>query len=256
MAAVEAHMGAPVVQHDDQSTPGMHDLEIHYADGRVGAVEVTAAEDEQLAARQAAISREPELRHRGLKHGWLVVLAEGARVKTARTELPGLLSALERAGSLDVDVFTAASFDDEEHLSWVPDHLARAKVQSAKATDLYPAGTIVITAAMSVAWLSTTPDDVVTFVEDFITSRPTDVAKLQRADADERHLFIWSGTHSTGQVELRALGLDVSGLPQRAPRLPEGITHVWVAPQAMRPSRTVTWSAATGWTAPSPPAGG
>lgn len=91
--------------------------------------------------------------------------------------------------------------------------------------------------------LSRDPDDVVTFVEQFVESRPSDVDKLRRADVDERHLFIWGGEFSTGWVPLRALQLDVPDLPVRAPRLPEEVTHVWVAPEAVPPSRIVAWSA-------------
>ncbi len=56
MAVVRAQLQVPVVQHDDQSVAGMYDLKIEYPDGRVGAVEVTAAEDQDLAARQGALA--------------------------------------------------------------------------------------------------------------------------------------------------------------------------------------------------------
>lgn len=35
-------LGVPVTQHDDGSQPGMHDLNIEYADRSPGAVEVTS----------------------------------------------------------------------------------------------------------------------------------------------------------------------------------------------------------------------
>jgi hypothetical protein len=43
---VSRHLGERVVVHDDRSTNSMVDLEVHYADGRVGAVEVVTDTDE------------------------------------------------------------------------------------------------------------------------------------------------------------------------------------------------------------------
>lgn len=96
-------------------------------------------------------------------------------------------------------------------------------------------------------WLSTDPDGVVSFVESFVRSRPSDVAKLGRSGGDERHLFIWLGVFSTAERELRALALDIPQLPERAPRLPPEVTHVWVAAQTARPSRIVHWPPTLGW---------
>ena len=119
-------------------------------------------------------------------------------------------------------------------------------MQTAKTTG-GPAGTVIMTGPMRVSILSQEPDDVVTFVEEFVALRPSDVAKLGRAGTAERHLFIWSGVFSTGWVPLRALELDVPQLPHRAPQLPEELTHVWVAPEATPPARIVVWSATTDW---------
>ena len=91
------------------------------------------------------------------------------------------------------------------------------------------------------------PDDVVMFAERFIKRRPSDVAKLAASGAAERHLFIWSGVFAEGLVELRALGLDIEALPQRPPRLPGAVTHLWIANEGSRPSRIVHWSPVDGW---------
>lgn len=244
MAVVQAHLAVPVWLHDDGSADGLYDLQIRYPDGRVGAVEVTAAEDPDLVERQSVLSNgRAVLRVAGLRYGWLVVLNDGARVKTAQARLPQLLRRLEAVGRTEASVFSAGDLDDEE-LPWLPAHLVDAQVQTTKVIDA-PAGTIAIIGPMRAAFLSRDPEDVVTFVEQFIESRPTDIAKLRRADADERHLFIWGGEFSIGWVPLRALQLDVSDLPVRAPGLPPEITHVWLAPEAVPPSRIVMWSATT-----------
>ncbi len=102
-AVIRAHPGVPVRRHDDQSKPGMHDLEIAYPDGRRGAVEVTAAEDQRLAAGWGALAKQPVLRDERLSRGWLVVLLPNASVNTARALLPDLL----------VEVWTVPAFVDE-----------------------------------------------------------------------------------------------------------------------------------------------
>jgi hypothetical protein len=225
----------------------MYDLEIHYPDGRLGAVEVTAAEDEALAATQGAIGSRPLLHDARLRRGWFVVLSERPAVNLARTRLPDLLVQLEAAGLEQASVFDGQDWDQEQQVLQPEGLLRAAHVQTARSSDGLPAGTVAITGPMRVAWLSRDPEDVVTFVERFIESRPSDVAKLGRSGADERHLFIWSGTQSKGLVELRALGLDVLGLPSRRPELPAEVTHVWVAPVSMPPSRIVVWGPDTGW---------
>lgn len=224
----------------------MYDLKIEYPDGRVGAVEVTAAEDQDLAERQGALSgRRALLRDDRLANGWLVVLRDSAQVNVARERLPTLLLRLEAVGLQEGSVFSAGGLDEEGEHAWL-EQMARSQVQTAKTTG-GPAGTVILTGPMRVGFLSQDPDNVVTFVEEFVASRPSDVAKLDRAGTAERHLFIWGGVFSTGWVPLRALERDVPQLPLRAPQLPEGLTHVWVAPEATPPARIVFWAATTGW---------
>ena len=59
-AVIAAAPDHPVRQHDDGSRPGMHDLDVDLADGRVGAAEVTAAAAARvhgdLEARQRRIA--------------------------------------------------------------------------------------------------------------------------------------------------------------------------------------------------------
>lgn len=241
LVVIARHLGVPVVPHDDGSRAKMHDLEIHYPDGRVGAVEVTAAEDFDRRARQGAISKRPVMHEPRLSRGWWVMITPDGDFNTTRRAVANLLVEFETRDISELSQYDGWTDD------WARDAMRAAHVQSVKATDLFDPGVIAFTASMLVAWLSTDPDDVVTFVEQFIASRPTDVAKLASAAREEGHLFVWSGVFSEGWTQLRPLGLDVERLPSRAPRLPPGVTHVWVAPEAAKPSRIVHWSPAKGW---------
>jgi hypothetical protein len=68
--------------------------------------------------------------------------------------------------------------------------------------------------------------------------------KLLRTDADERHLFI--------PLHDSALPFSISSelvfedtLPPEPPRLPDSVTHLWLAPAGSR--RVLLWSRAAGW---------
>jgi histidine triad (HIT) family protein len=215
---------------------------IELGGGRLGAVEVTAAENETLAATQGAISKQPILRCPDLRFGWFVLVAPGGNVNLVRQQLPAILRRLEEHGISSIDDY---AWDEE--VEWASELIRSGHLQAAAVSLSLDPGVVGITGPMRVEWLSMNPDDVVTFAERFVARRPSDVAKLAASGADERHLFIWSGLFSEGLVELRALGSDIESLPQRAPNLPDAITHLWIANEGSRPSRIVHWDPRTGW---------
>lgn len=220
----------------------MYDLRIDLGDGRFGAVEVTAAEDQALAATQGAISKRPMLHCPELRFGWLVCLAQGGNVNEARRRLPATLARLEAEGLSYVSDY---SWDEETE--WASELIRTRHLQMAAVSLTMTPGAVGITGPMRVEWMSLNPEDVVQFAEEFVERRPSDVAKLAASGADERHMFIWSRAFSEGLVQLRPLGLDIESLPQRAPKLPEAVTHLWVANEGARPSRIVHWSPTGGW---------
>ncbi len=69
--------------------------------------------------------------------------------------------------------------------------------------------------------------------------------KLQRADADERHLFV--PVHYTGVNDSVSLGLMFhnDALPSDPPPVPEYIDALWLAPQFSR--RVLLWTRDEGW---------
>ena len=246
LAVIGAHLGVKVVLHDDQSEPGMYDLRAELGGGRFAAIEVTAAEDERRAADFGALAggrgfvRAPQL-----KFGWVVYLYEGARISEVRRQAPALLVEIERIGATELTA--SRGWLDDGELEDLRERFAGCGVDAVHQHLWVDPGVIRMVGPAYATWLSMDPDDVVTFVESFVESRPSDVAKLGRSNADERHIFIWSGVFSTAERELRALALDVSQLPTRAPQLPLEVTHVWVAGETARPSRIVHWSPTLGW---------
>lgn len=98
-AIIAAHTGERVVTYDDQSQPSMHDLEIHFTDGRRAAVEVTASEDQRRAGDFGALHKQPVIHDQRLRQGWLVLLKPGASVNLARARLPTFCFSSRRLGS-------------------------------------------------------------------------------------------------------------------------------------------------------------
>lgn len=237
---IAAHTRERVVTYDDQSKPRMHDLEIHYADGHRAAVEVTAPEDQQRAADFGALHKEPVIHDQRLWQGWLVLLKPGALVNRARAGLPDILVRFEGAGLTEVNVH------DDDHERWARELLGSVDADTAKGGIMRP-GMIGLTGAMRVEWLSSDPEDVVTFVERFAASSTDNLSKLRDSGAAERHLFVWGGVFPQDWASLRPLQLDIAALPSRAPNLPPEITHVWIAADGERPSRIVHWSPDSGW---------
>ena len=90
-------LGLPVVQHDDGSLEGMHDLDVLY-DGETAAVEATSAADgESIALWNVMNGRNERWVVDELQGGWMVSLEPSARAKRLKTELPRLLT---RTGDL------------------------------------------------------------------------------------------------------------------------------------------------------------
>jgi hypothetical protein len=94
-------LSLPVVQHDDGSRQGMHDLDVVFPSGDRAAVEVTSAADGQLIAlRNLLNGGEGRWIDSTLVGGWMVNVLPSARVKRLRAELPPLLRSLEESGSV------------------------------------------------------------------------------------------------------------------------------------------------------------
>ncbi len=102
-------LGLPVVQHDDGSSEGMHDLEVLY-DGETAAVEVTSAADgESIALWNLMNGRNERWVVDELQGGWMVSLEPSARAKRLKTELPRLLRELEISGLTELRPWRASA---------------------------------------------------------------------------------------------------------------------------------------------------
>ena len=91
-----------MVQHDDGTVAGMHDLDIVYPDGRYGAVEANAAADAASIELWNLMNSGGRWIANGLAGGWTASLHPHARARRPWRELPLFLSRLERLGATEV----------------------------------------------------------------------------------------------------------------------------------------------------------
>lgn len=87
-----------VVEHDDNSSPGMFDLSIAYPDRPHGAVEVTAAADEESIRLGKLVYGGKRWIVEGIVGGWMAGLHPTVRMKRIGQDLPPLLRSLESQG--------------------------------------------------------------------------------------------------------------------------------------------------------------
>lgn len=185
-------LGVPVVQRDDGSLDGMHDLDVLHPDQRRAAVEVTAAADGQsIALWKLMNGRDERWIVPNLEGGWMVGLDPSARGKRVRTELPELLMALERSGIKELRRWDSLPSDGSaavahamgivtagQHLTSFPGSIYVTLELPSERTG----GLVADTGDALAAWLPT-------FLGD--PDRSDVLRKLARSGAARRHAFVF-----------------------------------------------------------------
>jgi hypothetical protein len=244
-------LSVPVEQHDDNSQDGMHDLWILHLDRAAAAVEVTAAADPEAAQLSKLIATRGRWLVPGIRGGWAVwVDPSTTRAKLLFTELPALLSELEEAGvsHMDVDPQTGARgrWDARAHELGITN-----LIQSAGTN--YP-GSVYVELDQPLerkaGFVAETGDAIAEWIGGYLQSeRASDLAKLARSGAPERHAFVLVPMFTTERFAISELVMwSEARLPLTPPRLPVEVTHVWVVGMAYGVAGFY-WAPDTGWSA-------
>jgi hypothetical protein len=248
---IASAFGVPVVQHDDGSEAGMHDLDVLHADGSVGAVEVTSAADgDSMALWRLMNDRDERWIVTGLAGGWMVSLVPEARGRRVWKELPDLLLELEAQGLKELPGRPGGGAHPDSHLATVAHALGVARAHQS-GTD-FP-GSIYITlhrrTELTGGFVADTSDALVGWLGEFLAlPAQGDVrAKLGRSTAPDRHAFVIVPGFATAPFSVTdPLMRDDAPLPTIDPRLPPEITDVWAA-STWRGGAGFRWSTSTGW---------
>jgi hypothetical protein len=242
-ALMSAHLGCPVVQHDDGSKSGMYDLDVHRPDGPVGACEVTAAMHAQDAAFWRATKSGARWTEPDLAGGWIVNVRTSASVRDLRKQLPNRLRRYEAAG----DRFPLVEWDCFSK----DDDLAALGVTSATQSNTDFPGSIYVLPALD--------DRHGGFVPDHSNSLPAwlthwtaepaqadNLRKLGQSGALERHLFVIVPAFTVAPHTVTDILISDGPAPEDPPDLPIEVTDVW-AMSTWAIGVGYHWSAASGW---------
>ena len=230
LSMIALALDTPVIQNDDGTAEGMHDLAICYPDGAWGAVEVTSAADgDSIAVWNLLNGRDRWIDSR-LAGGWSVVLSPLAPRRLLKREIPALLQELETSGR------TYLRPSCTQNAVGVEAHGLKLGILYAfqGGTDfpgsIYP--TVDQGEERSGGCVDERSSDAVAgWVGPFLSdNKHSDVlAKLARSGADERHAFLIVPGMSTVDFSVNyALIRTDPVLPTFAPVLPVEVTNVWV----------------------------
>lgn len=248
---IAAALRVEVCQHDDGSSPGMHDLNLVHLERLSGSVEVTMAADEHAIKLGKLLSRgkdrwiEPDL-----QGGWMVTVERTASHKRLVLELPALLRKLEGRGQTELGRYRPRTEHDPV-LARVAQGLG---VVDAIQWDTKLRGTIYGIVDLPLdrrgGFVSASGEALVFWAGAFLADQmQADVRrKLHRSGADERHAFIVvPGLVTTAPFGVSDMLRRGDGsVPQSAPALPPEVTHLWLA-STWATGAGLRWSPEEGW---------
>jgi hypothetical protein len=248
---IKQTLSVPVEQHDDNSRDGMHDLWIVYPDRPPAAVEVTAAADPESIQLSKLIAARERWQVPGIRGGWAITVDTSRRLANRLfAELPALLSELEAAGdaSVRVDPQTGAGgrWDARAH------ELGITTLFQSAGTD-FPGSVYVLLdqpLEPKAGFVAPTGDAIAEWIGRYLQAdRASDLAKLARSGAHERHAFVLVPMFTTAPFAVSELLMTGwVRLPLTPPQLPVEVTHVWVVPMAYDVAGFY-WAPDAGWSA-------
>ena len=241
---VASHTGAiEIVARDTPGGPAqVHDFDLVLPDGRVLALEVTMAANPHEISQWTAIGQQ-NWRSTKLADTWTLSLFQvgggpGAQIKKLRKRCEAHLAVLEEHG-----------LSRFEGVNLVLSHRLRDAIEALRGLGVRRGSLLEgtkepwIYLASSGAYM-TSPQAVNAAVEPLAQDN---AAKLLKAIADERHIFVWIDSTIHGAE----LMLNDDLAPEDPIDLPSGIDTAWVAREAIRPTDPVSrlWRATPsgGW---------
>jgi hypothetical protein len=249
-AIVEHCLPKATVKHvGDEPGDGMIDGLITYLDGRTAALEVVGDHDPNYRRLDARI-RDGGSRIDApttLRNTWILNLKDHPDVpdvRAIRGTIVTLLATIEASGLPD-----DLKWPDPEGRLWmtapnVAEQFTRLGVQ--RAISLPGTKGRVYLERRLRGGVAADPNQLVDWVEQLLNGTASDVPKkLATSGYEERHAFIWA-TETTDYAAMSVLEVDEQ-LPTVAPRLPGGITHLWISSDHAGRHRVVMWEAGNGW---------
>jgi len=237
-SVVEAAIpGSRMVYHFNQSE-SIPDFDLHYPDGSIASLEVTAAVDVVDMETQAAISSRrkggPRVKAELCRKAWRVRPASGANINEIRANVDQYLAAIESSG---FEHFSALGIGHEyPAIARISTEL---RVSSGDVLDGWDPGYISIALPIGGGFVDRS---LVSDAVEFEAFKLDNCHKLSAAGTTERHLFVFIDVLNhrvwTPLVDLAP--------PAEMPDLPTELTHVWAVGPSRSRDNYVVWRAGGG----------
>ena len=230
----ERALGATATAYDVDGRQGAVEAFLDYPDGRRGAFEVT-----QLATdRGASLQLESLLGRDG--HGWplpgkwwwTIKIDHPRDLPRLRNIYAKIILACESSGVKEPRRLPLAAIDDDVRWLVETSSVRMQGYPNVLATDGHRTRPATIDRFST--WGGS--DEIFSQLAEALstafntTNIQRHLDKLRRTKADERHLFLVLGVYDLPFSLFGALGSG-ERLPTGAPALPEGLTHLWLAPE-------------------------
>ncbi len=226
MAAVLG--GQPVGRDGPKAPPGTHDFDIPITDGTTIALEVTTAAKPQILRTLASMSKLADRKFE-LANTWFLTGRHpepgepGPQINQIAKRAEVLLGALESAGLDRFDEYsTSAAGPTAEGPRQAIEDLRSIGVIRARSMGPPPDKRAFVCLGMVGGGGSVDPDALNDVV---IEESAANALELDRADGDEKHLFVWIDTTSFSAE----FSMWMNQPPSTAPLLPSPVTTSWVA---------------------------
>jgi hypothetical protein len=232
---VSTVLGVPATRFEDGRANSQVDALVHYPD-RVAALEIVADHEAAFNAQSEELERRGRrIEVQGLRQAWMVLLQRRANVRDVQRELPALLLAWQDNPPPD-------------RPRWVrPAEMDRLKVLRAWPMDRSKASGRAYLVPEGFWGFAGDEQTVGAWVTRMMTTHVDVPAKVAaHPDAAERHAFLWATVGSDMGVQIQLEPGGDNPFPVTPPRLPPGVSHVWVAGSA-RHQGAIAWFPDRGW---------
>ena len=232
-AVVEAvEVGATMRPKSEQSH-GEHDFDLHYPDGRIATLEVTAAMDENAERTIAALRDNrkggPFAKRAPGRQGWYIHPGRNANINRVRSQADAYLARVEADGLTKFFSSTDAADYDSVRQIWNDLQIVGGTVFQWKTPETIgisaPGGGGAVSVSAFLRAVSTE------------ANKPDNLRKLREAGTEERHLFVYIDMLNF----LPWVAFVDSDPPADAQDPPDGITHVWAAAEGRSINEFVVW---------------
>jgi len=244
---IKAELGVDVEVHDDGSAPSMYDLNILFPDRAPGAVEVTAAADQESIQLGKLVYDGERWVIPDIAGGWAAVLHPTARMKDLKAQLPALLQTLESRGIhwAQPEVWwEPGPYDDALRALGIL-HLFQSGTDYPGSVYLNIEQGLERTAGV----VSADGRPLLEWLADWLArpDKADNLAKLGASGAEERHLFLVMPVFVEAPFAVADLLMrDGAPLPDDDPNLPPEVTHVWVV-STWDSGAGMRWAPNAGW---------